>query len=194
MNSSTRERRLVLDLVPVKGTAALFRRLERLKLIHRICPTAKLRGSRSATGTVQTFYSSRRTNGGHKLVGIAKRSTRIRLSWHTDNEEFILINSDQTRYRPLFLILGLQRRKVMESRAARGTLSRLDFLAVELEYNDPATCIFSLRRNVVHCEVTLPGKRMHPIFFVTEPSKLAMNYIKTPGTKISILAHKLVSS
>jgi hypothetical protein len=104
---------------------------------------------------------------------IDKRSTVVELNWHEDNEDLILLNPTGLRYKPLYFILALDRHPVFARKLAAGRLTARDFLALELPYNEPATCFFTVLKGAVHCEVTTAGPGQHPVFFVTEPSGLA---------------------
>jgi hypothetical protein len=173
-------------LDPVLMTPRVLAFLEKKKLVRRLLPTAKLLQTRTRTGTVDTFYCSSEEHGAHKLIGIGKRSTEIKLGFHPDNEEFILINPTQRTFKPLYLIIALQKHQVFERRAARGQLTVGDLLAVECTFNDPRTCVFTLLEGTVHCEVTEPGGKQHPVFFVSEPSRLKSARCATPGVRFAV--------
>ena len=50
-------------------------------------------------------------------------------------------------------------------------------MALQLKYNDYRTSLFVMMKDTVHCEVTVPGKAKHPVFFVTEPTNLGVQKI-----------------
>ena len=75
------------------------------------------------------------------------------------------------------MVLSLLKKGAFLKALSGGTLSAKDLTAVKLCYNDPDTMIFTILKNTVHCEITDPGPGRHPVFFVTEPSRLAMNQI-----------------
>lgn len=162
-------------LAPVRATSALFDRLEQRGLIRMIKPTKKTLATRTRTGAVDAFYVTAPAYGTHTLISVGKRSTEIRLGSHPDNEEFILINTTRLRYKPLFLVLALDKRPAFMKKMRAGTLCANDLLAVELLFNDPLTCVFCMLKDTVHCEITLPGAGQHPVFFVSEPSRLKTN-------------------
>jgi hypothetical protein len=176
----------IISLSPIKMTPELLSGLEKRGLVRTLRPTKKIIATRAKTGAVDTFYASEPENGTHKLLCIGKRSTQIKLSYHTDNEEFILVNTTRYHFKPLYLIIGLHKSKVMEQKFRDMTITAADFMAIELEYNNPFTCFFTLLKHTVHCEVTTSGNGMHPIFFVTEPSKLKMNYIVSRAVNLSV--------
>jgi hypothetical protein len=164
-------------LTPVRSTPALLRSLEKLGLVRAISPTAKLLGTRTATGAVDTFYRTKPAYGTHKLIGVGKRSLAVKLCTHPENEDFILVNPTEKKYKPLFIIIARDKRGAFIKKARGGTLCAKDFFTVEWRFNDPKTCVFTMLKDTVHCEVTIPGPGQHPVFFVTEPSQLTSNYV-----------------
>jgi len=173
-------------LKPIKASARLFRMLEKRGLIIPFMPTKNvMRAGKGEYTLVDTLYSTAPRYGTHKLICVAKNETRIRLTAHPDNEDFIIIDMDRNKFKPLYLVIALHTEKVLEKKVRAGTLSAKDVLAVELAYNAP-TSAFTLLKGVPHCEVTLPGRGRPPVFFVTEPSDFAMSYVETPGYSFTL--------
>lgn len=181
-------RTIYLDPVPL--SPRVLSSLERKKLVRRLLPTQKLLTTRARTGTIDTFYCSEKEHGSHKLIGIGKRATEIKLGHHPDNEEFLLINPTQRSFKPLYLVIALDKQAAFERKAAEGQLTARDLLAVECTFNDPRTCVFTLLKGTVHCEVTEPGRKQHPVFFVVEPSLLRSIRSATPGVRFAVRAKK----
>jgi hypothetical protein len=175
-----------IPLTPVPTTPRLLRSLEKRGLIRTLTPTAKVLRPKKKSGAVDRFYASSSAWGGHTLLCIGKKSTEIKMTYHPDNEELILINGTGRRFKPLYLIVGLHKQNILEKKAARGALTARDFLAIELSFNDPRTSFFVMLKDTPHCEVTLPGRGMHPIFFVTEPAKMKCSRVSIPGYKLAI--------
>jgi hypothetical protein len=175
-----------LFLKPVKATPAAFASLERRNLIRMLRPTPKILATRTKTGAVDVFHRSSPEHGGHMLLGIGKRATEIRLSAHPENEEFILINPLHRAFKPLYLVVSFDRQQTLERKIKNRTLVARDFAVLELRYNDPATCVFTMLKGTVHCEVTAPGRGMHPVFFVAEPSRMKSARITAPGYRLKI--------
>lgn len=173
-------------LTPKKATKAIFALLEKRKLVRLLRPTPKVLNTRTRTGAVDTFYASRPENGTHMLLAVGKRSTDIELSFHDDNEDLILLNAMNRKYKPLCMIIALDERKVFEKKARQGKLTAGDLVALELSFNDPAMCVFTVLAGTVHCEVTYPGPGQHPVFFVSEPDRLAMRYPALSGYVFSL--------
>jgi hypothetical protein len=177
-------RTIYLTPVPLTPRALAF--LEKKKLVRRLLPTRKLLGTRTGTGAIDTFYRSAKAYGTHMLIGVGKRSTEVKLGSHPGNEEFILINPAQRSYKPLYLVIALEKRAAFERRAARRALSARDLRVFECVFNDPRACVFTLLKDTVHCEVTVPGRGQHPVFFVAEPSRLPSVRCAVPGTRFSL--------
>lgn len=175
-----------ITLQPRKATPALFALLEKRKRVRLLRATARVLNTRTRTGAVDEFYTTQPSNGTHKLLAVGKRSTEIEFSFHSDNEDLILLNATGRPFKPLYLIVALDDRQTFERKARQGTLAAGDLAALELPFNDPRTCVFTVLAGTVHCEVTRPGAGQHPVFFVTEPSKLAMQYPALPGYRFAL--------
>jgi hypothetical protein len=175
-----------ISLKPVRITPAILSSLERRGLIRTLRPTARVLKTTARDGAVETLYASAPRFGTHKLLCVGKNATRIRLSAHSENEEFILLNPASLSFKPLYLIIGLYPERVLLNRIRKKTLCSGDFITLELEYNKYKTCFFVMRKGTVHCEVTLPVRGQHPVFFVTEPSRMDMRYLPLDGHVIEM--------
>jgi hypothetical protein len=175
-----------ISLRPRLATPPRLAALERRNLIRLLRPTRGTLATRTATGAVNRLYTAAPRYGSHMLLCVGKRTLHIRLTAHPDHEDFILLKPAGRAYKPLYLIVALAPRHVLERRARAGTLRAADFAALELMFNDPATCFFTLRAGTVHCEVTRPGPGQHPVFFVSEPSRLPGERIVLPGHTLRI--------
>jgi hypothetical protein len=175
-----------LNLFAVAATKNVFADLSRRKLIRMLVPTASVAASRAAGGAVATIYSSAPAFGTHKLICVKPNSPQIKLNSHAANEEFILINPEAKRFRPLYMIIGLHKHEVLEQKIARGTLTCKDLLAIRLRFNDPQVSIFTMLKGTPHCEITTHDRRPAPIFFVTEPSRLPMRMVKRRGYRFLV--------
>jgi len=174
-----------INFTPQKATAALFKKLEAKGLIKRMLPSKKALESKTRTGVVDVFYNSRTANGAHKLICVGKRSEKIKFSWHADNEDFLLIKPPKLKYKPLYMVIALCKIKEF----LKKDLGPKDFVCIELNFNDPYTSFFTMLKGTVHAELTAAGGNrvvragvarggQHPVFFVTEPSKLKDNKLK----------------
>jgi hypothetical protein len=177
---------ILLKLKPRKADGLVLSFLEKKKLIRTLKPSGKLLNSQAANGAMETVYESASRWGSHKLICVKKNSPKIELNSHPDNEEFILINNHGAKFRKLCIIFGLLKRKELTAKIKRGLLSRDDFIAAVFEHNDHNTCIFTMLRDTVHCEVALPGRGVGPVFFVAEPSRLELKVFRTGGYKLEM--------
>ncbi len=166
-------------LKPVKASTKLFDILEEKKLIRTLKPTKKAIETRTKTGAVSRIYTSNPKFGTHALMCVGKRTTGIRLSWHEDNEDIILLNPLNLKFKNLYLIISLLKKTDFLKKFNAGALCAKDLLAVEMKFNDPKLSFFTILKNTVHCEVTDNEKGQHPVFFVSEPSNLKDNKLTT---------------
>ena len=163
-------------LKPVKASLKLFEELESKKLIRLLRPTQKTVNTRTKTGAVSRIYVSSEKYGSHLLMCVGKRTTDIRLSYHDDNEDFILLNPLNLKFKKLYLILSLLKKNKFLRKFYSKKLENKDLIAVELEFNNPLLSFFTMLKGSVHCEITDNSKgRQHPVFFVSEPSRLKDN-------------------
>ncbi|MDR1941662.1 MAG: hypothetical protein LBQ47_04990 [Endomicrobium sp.] len=162
-------------LKPVKASEKLFKDFEKKKLIKLFRPTLKTISTKTKTGAVSRLYSSRKIFGTHSLMCVGKRTTDIRLSYHDDNEDLILLNPLGMKFKKLYFIVSALKKTQFLKKFLSGLLSPKDLTAVELEFNDPALSFFTVLKGTVHCEITDASKKQHPIFFVSEPSRLKDN-------------------
>ncbi|MDR1695751.1 MAG: hypothetical protein LBR69_03865 [Endomicrobium sp.] len=165
-------------LKPVKAGLKLFEDLEKRKLIKLIKPSKAAVETKTKTGAVSRFYASKPKYGTHTLICVGKRTQNIRLSWHDDNEDFLLINPLNLKFKPLYLIVSFLKKTEFLKKFYAGKLAQKDFIAAELEFNNPKLSFWTMLKNTVHCEITNGAKGQHPVFFVSEPSKLKDNKLK----------------
>jgi hypothetical protein len=169
----------ILKLKPVNITYEILCFLEEKQLIRTLRPTLKILQNHSLGGMVDTIYTSSSEFGSHKLicVGLSADSTQIILNSHPDNEEFIIINNTFTKFKPLYMAIGLHKHNILEEKAKNKELTSDDIMLLRLKYNNAKTSIFTMLRDTPHCELTTKEEGTHPVFFVSEPSNLTMNYL-----------------
>ena len=175
-----------ITLKPVKSSAKVFKYLEKKGLISVLKPTDKALKTRTKTGTVDILYTSNKRFGSHRLMCIGKRTKKIQLCYHFDNEDFIFINPENIDYQKLYLIFALDKIDVFSKKLSKNLLSSKDFVAVEIIYNDPSLSFFTMLKKTVHCEVVKDEDKQHPVFFVTESSDLKNNKIKHKDLTITV--------
>lgn len=176
----------IIKLKPKTATPDLLASLEEKKLIKTFKPPRDLLASQAKNGAMRVIYSSRAHWGAHQLICIKKNSSSIKLNFHPDNEEFILLNNSGVKFRPLYVIMGLLKQKELLAKLKKGLLNGNDFIAVRFKLNDPRTCVFTMLGGTVHCEVVLPGNGVGPVFFVAEPSKMELNNFEAKGYKLVV--------
>ncbi|MFH1398014.1 MAG: hypothetical protein ABIH27_05660 [Candidatus Omnitrophota bacterium] len=177
-----------LKLKPVNITYQILCFLEERQLIRTLRPTLKILQNHSAGGMVDTIYTSASEFGSHKLIciGLSANSTQIELNSHPDNEEFIIINNTFTKFKPLYMAIGLHKHNILEEKAKNKELTSNDIMLLRLKYNNTKTSIFTMLRDTPHCELTTKEEGTQPIFFVSEPSNLTMNYLKLPEYNLAL--------
>jgi hypothetical protein len=160
-------------LEPIKPTPATLKILEKRKLIRTFTPTKNIINTTREKGAVDILYSSAPQHGGHKLICVRTNNfSKFKLNSHSDNEEFIIINTTKLKFKPLYLVVGLHKHKIIQNKIRKGVLSSKDFIVLDLKFNDPHTCVFTMLKDTPHCEITKKGFGNGPIFFVTEPTKM----------------------
>jgi hypothetical protein len=176
----------ILKLKPVKITKNIVSRLEKRGLITTMKFTRKALKAAGKRGKVDLIYSTEPKFGPQKLICVGKRDLEIEMSVHGDKEELLMLNTTALKFKPLYLIIAMDKLDVFKKKVDGGRLAVKDIMAIELKYNDPALSIFVMNAGVPHCEVTLPGRGQHPLFFVTEPAALSFALIPTPGYKLEL--------
>ena len=167
----------VLKLKLIDITPSILSFLERRELIRAFRPTHKALRVGEGECVVEKIYSTAPRFGTHKLICVGKNETKITLTTHPDNEDLILINPANYKFKPLYLVIGVGTKRELERKAVVGGLKTGDIMALCLKYNDPKTCAFTILKGAPHCEVTVPGRGIAPVFFVTEPSDFEMNNV-----------------
>jgi hypothetical protein len=173
----------IIKLKAVPATSKILSLLERRNLIRTLKPTKAVLNCKSKRGTLETIYSTSLKFGSHKLICIKPNLAKIKLNSHPDNEDFIIINNTTHKFRPLYIVVGLNKHRFLEEKAKNGNLIKDDFIFLRLKYNDPKTCIFTMLKDTPHCELTLRENGPTPVFFVAEPSRLKMRILKLNGYK-----------
>lgn len=165
-----------VSLTPQPLTKEELDFLEKRNLIYTLRPSASIAADIHADA-VDTMYATDPMYGSHKLICVRKNATDIRLTTHPENEDVIFLAPVEEIVKPLFLIIALDAVDVFIKKVQGGTMTAADLRAYRIRYNDPYTAVFTIRKNVPHCEVTIPGDQAAPIFYVTEPTDMTMAYV-----------------
>ena len=164
-------------LKPQKLTYKILFMLEKKGLIKTFVPPKDIYNTKKGTDSVKIIYKTMPKYGTHKLICVCKNITNIMLNTHPDNEDFLIINPTNKKFKPLYLIIGLYNYKIIENKAKKNILTEKDILALELVYNNPKISFFTMLKGTPHCEITQKGGKNPPIFFVTEPSNLTWHIL-----------------
>lgn len=177
-----------LKLKAVHPTVKILERLEGRGLIRRLEPPKALLNSRAVNGAVKTIYASAPRFGSHKLICVKLNSSVPKLNSHEDNEEFIIVNPGGLKLSPVYILIALDKHAAFERKAKGQGLGPDDFVLLRMKYNDFSSCIFTMLKGTVHCEVALNGKAGAgaPVFFVSEPSRLKMKMARINGHVFSL--------
>jgi hypothetical protein len=175
-----------IKLKPIKSSIKVFNFLEKKGLISVLKPTNKAIKTKTRTGTVDILYTSNKNFGSHRLMCIGKRTKKVQLSYHLDNEDLLFINPLNTDYQKLYLVFALDKIDVFSKKFAKNMLTEKDFIAIEIVYNNPSLSFFTVLKKTVHCEVVKDEDKQHPVFFVAESSNLKNNKIKHKDLNIFV--------
>ncbi|HOK41752.1 MAG TPA: hypothetical protein PLD27_12020 [bacterium] len=160
------------------ATEDLFLELQHKNLIKLFIPSKKTFNLPLNKNMVDTIYFTNEIYGSHKLICVGINSTTIKLNYHPDNEDFILLNNTKYEFKPLFLIIGLIKQEKLQEKIHNNTISNDDIIAIRLKFNHPLLSFFTMLKDTVHCEVTTAEtNKMNPIFFVTEPTNLKQIFL-----------------
>lgn len=163
-----------IDLQPVEMTPEVMQVLEDRGLIIRLHPGKHAAAVGRNQSNSAVIYASEDRYGPHKLIVATINALEPfpNFGTHDDNEEFLLIGDPGTK--PVYLIVGLEKKAELEKKIATGTLSAGDFVALHLRYNDPYVSFFTMLKDVPHGEVTVDGPGVPGSFYVTEPRDIVI--------------------
>lgn len=173
-----------IKITPQKGTIANLQKLEAKGLIRLMTPSSDILAN-PFTDKAEDIYTTDEEYGTHKLLCVRKNTTDINLTIHPDNEEVIAINTGSAEYKPLYLIIALCDVTSFEEKAKNGSLSEDDITAIEVLYNCESS-VFTVLKNIPHCEITTAEEKEAPVFFVTEPTKLQMRHVECAEYNFSL--------
>lgn len=168
---------MLVRLKPKKITMKILDEMHKNNLIKLFLPTEKIENNLNAD-IVEELYASDVKYGSHKLICVRKNTSVIQLTTHPENEEVIFLDRKNRRFKPLFLIIATCENAEFEKKAALGEITEADVLALEVEYNNALMSSFTILKDIPHCEVTISGAGEAPIFYVTEPTDMTMDYTK----------------
>jgi hypothetical protein len=159
--------------------------LEGKGLIQRLSPTENVLLTPENEVGVDYTYSTDPKFGPHMLICVGFNKSVVDLAYHSDKEDFILINEGRQQ-KPLILLVGLHKAKEFQELVSTNGLTQDDILALDLKFNDPSLSFFTMNGFTPHCEWTTPGNGPASVFYVTEPRDLDANHIHMGDYTIKI--------
>lgn len=167
---------ITLDLVVRPMTEEIMQMLEEKGLVQRFRPTEKILRTPEEEVMVENTYSTDPKYGPHMLICVGFNRSIVDIAYHSDKEDFILINEGRQQ-KPLILVIALHKEKELQELISQSRLTNDDFLAIDLKFNDPNLSFFIMNGHTPHCEWTIPGAGPASVFYVTEPRDLDANHI-----------------
>ena len=174
---------LTLTVQPV--TEEIMADMEERNLIKRILPSEQVLNIPEGTIEVDRVYETDAQFGSHMLICIGFNKSIVEMAYHSDNEDFILINEGREQ-KPLILIIALHSVEELHRLISTSQLTADDLLALDLTFNDPRLSFFTMNSFTPHCEWTVPGPGPANVFYVTEPNNLDMQPISLGEYTINI--------
>jgi hypothetical protein len=152
-------------------TKEIMETLEAKGLVNHLAPSRKVLETPENEVGVEYLNSNDQKFGPHTLICVGFNRSIVNMGYHSDKEEFILVNEGR-RQKPLILVIGLHPVEAFQELVAAGRLTIDDILAIELKFNDPELSFFTMNSRTPHCEWTTPGAGLPSIFYVTESRDL----------------------
>ena len=159
--------------------------MEELKLIQRFLPAQKVVNAAPGSVEVDRVYETDPKFGSHMLICVGFNKSTVELAYHSDREDFLLINEGRDQ-KPLILVIALKPADEFMELVASQRLTSDDLLALELKFNDPRLSFFTMNGYTPHCEWTPPGPEPANVFYVTEPNDLDMQPVPLGDYSIDI--------
>jgi len=170
----------------VDMTKAVMEDLEAKNFIIRLAPDSHREPVEEGDSKGQTIYSSDIAYGGHKLISvIINRDEFSAFGIHKDNEEFLLIGSNEDK--TLHLLISYLGETELREKIEDGSVSSDDFICLNCRFNDPEVSFFTMLKGVPHGEKSVRGKGTPSKFYVTEPTDLASVPIDISGLNITVI-------
>lgn len=174
-----------IELIPIDMTEDVMQMLEDKGLIIRLYPGRHRLNVKKGDIFGEPIYISDEKFGSHKLITVTVDCEKSPyFGSHPDNEEFIFLGDLKSK--PLYLIICCLTMDEFNKKVEDHILSRDDFAALKVRFNDPYVSFFTMLKGVIHGEATLNMDGDPPTFYVTEPSKLSVDHIDLKQYEIKI--------
>lgn len=174
-----------VTLKPQSISVELLEKLERQGLIMLFRPTEKTLMAAEGENVAEELYISDEKFGPHKLISVGVNKTMIRLGMHPDHEEFLLPCHGKN-VKPMFLIVCHLGEEEIRKKDQLGALTEEDFTCISCYPAPRGAEMFTMLKNTVHCEATIPGEGEVGCFFVTEPRDLTVEWIDLEKSELEI--------
>ena len=176
---------LALALDPCEMTEQIMDNLEKRHLIVRLAPSRHVLSAKKEETMVKSLYECDSHYGPHKLITVTVNRTHFdAFGTHPDNEDFILLGDSLSG--PLYLVISILKRHQLDSKVSKRTLSRNDFVALTIRFNDPLVSFFTMLKDVPHGEALAEGSRRPSTFYVSESRDLPLDRSDFGPYKLSI--------
>jgi len=174
-----------LKLQAQKATPVLMQELEAAGLLRLLTPSERARQVPEGEQVVERVELAGEGTGPWQMLVVAcNRQQLTYLAAHGDIESWLFWGDPGSK--PLLYVVARCGIDAFKQKVAEQTLSADDFVALELRPNDPATSYFTVPAGVLHDELTYPGPRPAPVFFVPEPSVMGHEQVDLAGYEVEV--------
>lgn len=167
-------------------TVELLSKLDEMKLIKVFHPTAKTLSAPAGENIAEELYVSEERFGPHKLIAVGINKDKVRLGVHPDNEEF-LIPLHGTDVKPVYLLICHLKEKELREKDKAGMLDASDFTCLDMYTAPRGAEMFTMLKDTIHCELTVPGEGKLGCFYVTEPRDLTVEWVDLDNSFIEVI-------
>jgi hypothetical protein len=162
----------------------LIAQMEAKGLLRRLKPSAAALAVKEGDQLVEVVELARDGFGPWQMLAVACNRTKLdHLAAHSDIESWLYFSADPAS-KPLLYVVATCPADEFRAKAAAGTLAADDFIALEIQPNDPEAGFFTVPGGVLHDELTYPGPGVGPVFFVPESSR--MTHLSVPLDRYAI--------
>lgn len=174
-----------LFLKPQPITKQTLEELDRKGLIQLFKPTEKTLHLPEGENLGDNIYVSEAAYGPHKLIAVGINQSGLRMGYHPDNEEFFLPDHG-TDVKPVYLVISHLREAEFRQKDLAGSLSETDFTCLSLYPCPRGAEMFTMLKETIHCEATIPGEGKLGCFYVTEAADLPETWVDLECTDLRI--------
>lgn len=176
---------MVIKIEPVDATEEIMALLEAKGVIRRLLPGRDRLEVDAGNSEWREIYAAQDCYGPHKLIAVTiNREQPHALSYHSDAEDFLLIDSQSAT--SLILTVALLPHVLLEQKIRDNTLTQADFMAIRCKVNDPDLSFFTMNPYFAHVETCSVESSCPPSFYVAESRHLDENAIDFKDYSIHI--------